>query len=112
NTEASVETVTVSLDADETQSLLQEVPSAYRTQINDVLLTALAQALRSVTGSSQFMVDLEGHGREAIFDDVDVSRTVGWFTTLFPVWLELETEAAGPGAALRAIKEQLRAVPN
>jgi len=111
NSEASVKTVSLSLSAQETRSLLQEVPSVYRTQINDILLTALAQALRRSTGDSALIVDLEGHGREAIFNDVDVSRTVGWFTTIFPVLLELE-EGAGPGAALRSIKEQLRAVPN
>ena len=56
------------------------------------------------------LVDLEGHGREALFDDVDVSRTVGWFTSLFPVGLEV-AEGAHPGEALKAVKEQLRRVP-
>ena len=111
NTEASTQSVSVSLTEVETQSLLQEVPSVYRTQINDVLLTALVQALRGSTGDAALIVNLEGHGREAIFDDVDVSRTVGWFTTIFPVLLELKEDAA-PGAALRSIKEQLRAIPN
>jgi non-ribosomal peptide synthase protein (TIGR01720 family) len=111
NTEASARTVAVSLSAEETRALLQEVPAAYRTQINDVLLTALAQALSLSTGEHGLIVDLEGHGREAIFETVDVSRTVGWFTTIFPVLLKLE-KTAGPGEALREIKEQLRAVPN
>jgi len=111
NTEASARSVTVSLTVEETQALLQEVPAAYRTEINDALLTALAQTLARWTGSRTVLIDLEGHGREDIFDDVDLSRTVGWFTALFPVRLNLEG-ADGPGEALKAVKEQLRRVPN
>ena len=111
NTQASRETVSVSLSAEETESLLQEVPAAYRTQINDVLLTALAQALAPWTGARSVAVDLEGHGREPIFEDIDLSRTVGWFTTIFPVYLQLEDGDDDPGRHLKSIKEQLRAVP-
>ena len=50
-----------------------------------------------------------GHGREELFDDVDLSRTVGWFTTLFPVCLTPDQD--GPGAAIKSVKEQLRQVP-
>lgn len=57
------------------------------------------------------MVDLEGHGREAIANNIDLSRTVGWFTTIFPVLLTLEG-ISHPGEALKAVKEQLRNVPN
>jgi len=110
NTVASACTVSVALNIAETRALLQDVPRAYRTQINDVLLTALAQALAQWIGGNTLLVDLEGHGREAIFDDLDLSRTLGWFTTVFPVILELKG-AAGPGASLKAIKEQLRRVP-
>jgi non-ribosomal peptide synthase protein (TIGR01720 family) len=101
----------VELSRDETQALLQEVPKAYQTQINEVLLTALVQAFASWTGVPALLLDLEGHGREALFDDVDLSRTVGWFTTIFPVWLEL---AAGmpPEEALKSVKEQLRRIPS
>jgi non-ribosomal peptide synthase protein (TIGR01720 family) len=55
-------------------------------------------------------VDLEGHGRENLFDDVDVSRTVGWFTTQFPLLLE-QPEANNPGKTLEAVKKTLAAVP-
>jgi len=82
NTVASTQQVSTSLSVEETQALLQEVPKAYNTQINDVLLTALVQALLNGRAIA-LPVDLEGHGREEIFDDVDVSRTVGWFTTCF-----------------------------
>jgi non-ribosomal peptide synthase protein (TIGR01720 family) len=78
----------------------------YRTQINDVLLTVLALTLSEWTGRRQVLVELEGHGREEIFDDVDLSRTVGWFTTTAPVLLQVP-ESGEPVASLRAVKQQL-----
>ncbi|HSK75700.1 MAG TPA: non-ribosomal peptide synthase/polyketide synthase [Thermoanaerobaculia bacterium] len=110
NLQASARTVSVSLDPEETRALLQEVPAAYRTQINDVLLAALAETFAAWTGEPSLVVDLEAHGREELFPDVDLTRTVGWFTTQFPVRLSLPSPAA-PGAALKRIKEELRAVP-
>jgi non-ribosomal peptide synthase protein (TIGR01720 family) len=70
----------------------------------------LAQAFAWWTGDSSLLIDVEGHGREAIIETVDVSRTIGWFTTIFPVRLDLAPDA-NPGEALRSIKEQLRRVP-
>ena len=102
--------VSVSLSKEKTRALLQDVPSAYNTQINDVLLTALVQSFAQWTGENSLLVDLEGHGREDLFVDVDLSRTVGWFTTLFPVHLNLES-VDRPGEALKSIKEQLRRIP-
>jgi amino acid adenylation domain-containing protein/non-ribosomal peptide synthase protein (TIGR01720 family) len=111
NTSASAATVTVALDPRETLVLLMEAPAAYRTQINEVLVTALAQTLSQWTKSRALLLDLEGHGREEIFTDVDLTRTVGWFTTIFPVSVELE-ESAGVITSLRQVKDQLRAIPN
>jgi amino acid adenylation domain-containing protein/non-ribosomal peptide synthase protein (TIGR01720 family) len=111
NNEALSRTVSVSLGPAETQALLQEVPRAYNTQINDALLAALVQAFAQWTGARDLLVDLEGHGREQLFEDVDLSRTVGWFTTIFPVYLSFDT-ASDPGHTLKAVKEQLRCVPN
>jgi amino acid adenylation domain-containing protein/non-ribosomal peptide synthase protein (TIGR01720 family) len=102
-------------DRDATRALLEEAPGAYRTRINDLLLAALALAWRDLSGQPELLVDLEGHGRAALFDDLDLSRTVGWFTTVYPVALRLPRapgDAAEPGAAIKAVKEQLRAVPN
>ncbi len=93
-----------------TRALLNEAPEAYRTQVNDLLLAALVRAFAAWTGEGALLVDLEGHGREEIFPGVDLSRTVGWFTTLFPVALELPP-GAGPREAIQAVKESLRAVP-
>jgi amino acid adenylation domain-containing protein/non-ribosomal peptide synthase protein (TIGR01720 family) len=110
NAIASTRSVTLALDPDDTRALLQEVPSVYRTQINDVLLAALGRVLARWTGHQRVLVDLEGHGREELLDGVDLSRTVGWFTTMFPVALDM-TGDPGWGATLRSVKEQLRAVP-
>ncbi|WP_410640976.1 non-ribosomal peptide synthase/polyketide synthase [Amycolatopsis sp. lyj-346] len=109
NTVASTRTVTTRLDAELTRALLQDVPGVYRTQVNDVLLAALGGALRRWSGAGRVLVDLEGHGREDLFDGVDLSRTVGWFTSMFPVALD----AAGSDIAtlLKSVKEQLRAIP-
>ncbi len=102
-------TVSFELGADETSDLLQTLPSVYHNRIDDALLSALVRALAGWTGSPRLRVDLEGHGREPIFGDIDVSRTVGWFTSLYPV--VLEGGDAGAGEALVSAKERLRAVP-
>ncbi len=110
NTTEHERTVEVRLGGAETKALLQQVPSVYRTQINDVLVSALGRTLADWTGSDRLVIGLEGHGREEIFDDVDLSRTVGWFTTHFPVALDLPGGHAW-GETLKSVKEQLRAVP-
>ncbi|MBD2309017.1 amino acid adenylation domain-containing protein [Chroococcidiopsis sp. FACHB-1243] len=111
NTVASERNVAIALSLEQTQALLQEVPQAYNTQINDVLLAALVQAFFQWTGRRSLLVSLESHGREEIFADLDLSRTVGWFTSIFPVLLNLG-KSSHSGEALKAIKEQLRAIPN
>ena len=111
NTVGNTNSVSMKLSVEETIALLQEVPSAYNTQINDVLLTALVQCLTEWIGESSILIDLEGHGREQLFADVDLSRTVGWFTSLFPVRLQ-KLANNHPGENLKSIKEQLRAIPN
>jgi amino acid adenylation domain-containing protein/non-ribosomal peptide synthase protein (TIGR01720 family) len=113
NIEGKAKKVTVALDVDETRALLQSVPAVYNTQINDVLLTALARAWTKWTGSRMLYTNLEGHGRENLFEDADVSRTVGWFTSIFPVRLELNDSGENwkPGEALKSVKEQMRRIP-
>ncbi|NMX77852.1 non-ribosomal peptide synthetase [Pseudomonas sp. WS 5532] len=103
------ETVSVRLGADHTRQLLQQAPSAYRTQVNDLLLTALARVLCRWTGHASTLIQLEGHGRETLFDEIDLTRSVGWFTSAYPLRL---TPQAGQGDSIKAIKEQLRGVPH
>ena len=105
------QTVSVHLDAERTRQLLQQAPSAYRTQVNDLLLSALARVLCRWTGQPSALVQLEGHGRETLFDDIDLSRTVGWFTSAYPVRLTPLPDQE-QGASIKAIKEQLRNVPH
>ncbi|WP_446189244.1 amino acid adenylation domain-containing protein, partial [Herbaspirillum huttiense] len=96
------------LDKERTNALLRRVPAAYRTRINDVLLTALVRALCGWSGLSEIQVDIEGHGREDGTGQLDLSRSVGWFTSVFPLRL---SGAGTPQQALKRIKESLRAVP-
>ncbi|MFI2352996.1 non-ribosomal peptide synthase/polyketide synthase, partial [Streptomyces sp. NPDC019443] len=110
NSVASARDVVTALGAEQTERLLREVPSAFRTQINDVLLTALGMVLAPWARVPSVVVDLEGHGREDVGADVDVSRTVGWFTSVYPVALTGARDG-DLGAALRRTKEYLRAVP-
>ena len=98
------------LTVEETETLLQVLPRVHQTQINDVLLAALVLAFHRWGGQNSLAVDLEGHGREALFEDVDLSQTVGWFTTIFPV--RLQVSAGGPRDTLIATRDMLRRVPN
>ncbi len=108
-TVASTRTVSVRLSEDETEVLLHRAPGALRARVSDVLLAALAHALSGWTGRDEVVIDLEGHGREDLFDDVDLSRTVGWFTTLYPVAITVTDQDWGK--LVKSVRRQLRAVP-
>ncbi|MHB8270108.1 amino acid adenylation domain-containing protein [Bradyrhizobium sp.] len=101
----------VKLDEMRTRTLLQALPRAYGTQINDVLLTALVCAIEDWTGQTALLVDLDAHGREELFDDVNLSRTIGWFTTVYPLLLKVQPNEV-PSARLRSVAEQLQQVPD
>jgi non-ribosomal peptide synthase protein (TIGR01720 family) len=104
--------VSVALGAEDTEALLRCAPTAYRTRINDVLLAALAWALARWTGRERVAVEVEGHGREEILDGVDLSRTVGWFTTMFPVALDVPASGEPDWRALiKSVRRQVLAVP-
>jgi amino acid adenylation domain-containing protein/non-ribosomal peptide synthase protein (TIGR01720 family) len=113
NTEADARTISVSLSQPETQALLQAIPRIYHTRIDEVLLTALLYTWQQWTGTSQLLLDMESHGREAPDPEIDLSRSIGWFTALFPLCLTAEKTACeqGPGEILPAVKEQVRAIP-
>ena len=96
NLESSAQTVSARLEVEETEALLQRVLATQRAQINDVLLTSLVRGLQDWTARDSFVVEIEGHGREDIFEGIDLSRTVGWFTTIFPVCIELEPVSKTP----------------
>nr|WP_260697089.1 non-ribosomal peptide synthetase [Streptomyces sp. 130] len=121
----TVERVHVSVPAEVTRTLLTALPAAFHGGVDDGLLTALALALaqwraRRGVGETSALIRLEGHGREeGLVPGADLSRTVGWFTSMYPVRLDvagcdLGEALAGGGAAgraVKAVKEQLRSVP-
>ncbi|MDX1696252.1 MAG: amino acid adenylation domain-containing protein, partial [Ketobacteraceae bacterium] len=109
NTVASVEVVETALPAELTRALLTRAPTCYRTEINELLLSALALTLAEWSEHNNVLLDLEGHGREHVADSIDVSRTVGWFTSIFP--LILQVEQSDLGEVIKSVKEQMRAVP-
>ncbi|MHB2147695.1 amino acid adenylation domain-containing protein [Calditrichota bacterium LG25] len=100
-----------SLSKKQTEALLKDVPPVYKTEINDILLTALVKAFARWNGRRSMLLNMEGHGRENIVPGVDHSRTIGWFTSLYPVYLNLE-RTSEPGEAIKTIKEQIRQIPN
>ncbi|MDI9969195.1 condensation domain-containing protein, partial [Rhodococcus ruber] len=121
DTLATVARVQVEVPASVTEALLTTVPERFRAGVDDVLLTALALTVRRACGGGPVPVDREGHGREEqVVPGADLSRTVGWFTTLYPVRLDVSAvdlaEAfaggAAAGAALKLVKEQLREIPD
>ncbi len=120
NREGRTRAVEVHLTAAETRALLHGAPAAPGARAQDLLLATLAAAFRPWTGRSSLLVELEGHGREPLWDDVDTARTVGWFTTHFPVRLNLPPGADGDaemgdtelGDVVEAVAATLRAVPH
>jgi non-ribosomal peptide synthase protein (TIGR01720 family) len=111
NTKDSMTFFTRDLDPATLRGLLQEVVPAYQTQIQVVLLAALALAVNRWCGGHRLVINLEGHGREDIGGEVNIARTVGWFTLYYPLLLDLG-EPGDLGDALRAVRDQLQAVPN
>ncbi|MFE7610155.1 amino acid adenylation domain-containing protein [Streptomyces celluloflavus] len=106
----SARTVRVELPAEETEALLRRAPAAYRTGVETLLAAACARSLARWSGHHRTHLAMEGHGREDIFPDVDLTRTVGWFTSLYPVALSVGPDD-GWDTTLPSVKEQLRAVP-
>lgn len=109
NTRRQSRSETFGLTRHETKRLLHEVHTAFNTRINDILLTALLLAMSRKFGVSSIRLDLEGHGREDVGGGIDISRTVGWFTSIYPVVL---AKGGSLTETIKAVKETLRAVPN
>jgi amino acid adenylation domain-containing protein/non-ribosomal peptide synthase protein (TIGR01720 family) len=111
NLYGSIERVSAQLDAETTSALVSRANRAYTTSVEDLLLVALARALRRHWSLDRTLISLEGHGRHSLLEDLDLSRTVGWFTSLYPFHLELGDED-GIGEQIRFLKERLRQVPS
>ncbi|HEX9981849.1 MAG TPA: amino acid adenylation domain-containing protein, partial [Thermoanaerobaculia bacterium] len=100
----------VRLTAAETQALLQRCAPVYRTTVNELLLSGVYLGMRRWTESAGLRIALEGHGREALFEQLDTTQTVGWFTTVFP--LTLHSASDDVDDVIKSVKEQYRALPN
>ncbi|MCW2627549.1 amino acid adenylation domain-containing protein, partial [Mycobacterium sp.] len=125
DTAVQARTLRLALPAEVTEPLLTTVPSAFHARVNDVLLTGLALAAggwrrrRGGRGTS-VLLDLEAHGREEILPGTDLSRTAGWFTSIYPVrldpgpadWAEIRSGGEAVGTAIKKVKEQLRDIPD
>jgi non-ribosomal peptide synthase protein (TIGR01720 family) len=109
NTLESEAMVTGGLSPDETQALLQLVPKAFTSRVEEALLAALAEALCAWTDGKTICIEMEGHGREHIVGEVDLSATLGWFTTLYPVLLRKTDGDVVQG--LRYVTAQMRQMP-
>ena len=111
NTVGSRRAVRVALDEGETRDLLTRAGEAYRTRIQEVLVCALSEALSEWTGNDRVKIEIEGHGREDIASGIDVTRTIGWFTSVYPLIIDFDRKS-GSGEKLKSVKEQMRRVPN
>jgi hypothetical protein len=110
NSESSVKTVACKLTTAQTQIFLTKANKAYRTQPQELLLAALTKTLGNITQKSNLQIMMEGHGREELSSDLDITRTLGWFTTLYPLSLELP-DINLESEIIKTVKEKLRAVP-
>ncbi|PFY16403.1 non-ribosomal peptide synthetase [Bacillus toyonensis] len=111
NTQNNKASIYVEISPGHTQQLLKHVHRAYNTEVNDILLTALGLAMRDWLGENQIVLNLEAHGREEILSHVNISRTVGWFTSQCPVILNLDN-ADNLSQLIKGTKEDLRRIPN
>ena len=108
---ASSSTINGHLNFDETIDLLTKANKVYGTEPRELLIAALALTISNLTAKETILIELEGHGREEIYGDLEISRTIGWFTTLYPVALQVVGKL-DLSSQLKSLKEQLRKVPN
>ena len=107
---ASERTITASVPLDTTDHLVREAPGILRCKVDDILLAALAHVITEWTQRKEIVIEKEGHGRIDLFDDVDLSCTVGWFTTLYPLAIELPTSEAWRDI-VKSVKRQTNRTP-
>ncbi|MCY9011319.1 amino acid adenylation domain-containing protein [Bacillus inaquosorum] len=117
NTFKDTEVIDFNLSRHHTELLLTAANKAYSTEMNDIFLTALGLALQQWTGYDQFKISMEGHGRESYLEDIDISRTVGWFTSIYPVWLDMshsdhKNKDERLGHLIKQTKDMLHRIPH
>ena len=107
----SYRTIDFNLSQALSNKAIKEVPRAYQTEINDILVAALGLSLHGWSTSPEMVLHMEGHGREDIIEGVNIQRTVGWFTSLFPVVMDV-SGTDDLGQYLKETKERLRKIPH
>ncbi|OOM73736.1 gramicidin S synthase 2 [Clostridium puniceum] len=105
------QSISISFSKEETERLLRKTSAAYNTQINDILLCSLGLAVKEWSRNDKVLISLEGHGREEILKDVSIDRTIGWFTSMYPVILDM-TYSEDISYSIQYTKETLRHIPN
>ncbi len=107
---ASSETVSFQLNQADTSQFVIDAHYAYRTDAQELMLAALAETLFACFPAESVVIELEGHGREPMDESIDISRTVGWFTTMYPV--RLTNSGGSLSDVIKLSKEKLRNIPN
>lgn len=103
--------LSISFSKNETKKLQNETTNAYKTEVNELLLTALSMTMNQFLSTDKVLVDIEGHGREIQDLDIDISRTIGWFTSIYPIMLEYDKEK-DLGNMIKLIKDHIRRIPD
>lgn len=96
----------------ETKALMQEVPKYFGTQLTEIVLSALALSLKKFTHQEGVVIDIEHHGRVPFHEEIDLSRTVGWFTNIYPLYFDLSNNVGPDADLLKKVKNTMREVPN
>ncbi|MBD1379485.1 non-ribosomal peptide synthetase [Metabacillus arenae] len=111
-TEASSEKIECLLGKEDTKSLLREVPKYYGTQVNELVLSAIILSLKQFSKDDNVLIDIETHGRKPLNNELDLSRTVGWFTSIHPLYFNIPDLNSPNGDLLKYVKNTMREVPN
>ncbi len=110
NLEKTASIISRQFPSEKTEKIIKDVTKNLNTEVKEILISSLIRAYSRISGKRVIPLTMEGHGREDIFDDVDISRTIGWFTSLFPIVFDLG-ESISPSESLKNIKQTLRSIP-
>lgn len=111
-TEGSRKTFELALDKEASFNLLKEVPKYYGTKIHETILSAVVLSLKTFTKDHGVQIDMESHGRNPIHESLDLSRTVGWFTSIYPLYFNESKLISADGELLKYVKNTVRELPS
>jgi amino acid adenylation domain-containing protein/non-ribosomal peptide synthase protein (TIGR01720 family) len=95
----------------DTSKLIKETHNAYNTKIDDILLAGLCLSVKEWSNNDKVLISVEGHGREEILENINVNRTIGWFTSEYPILFNLE-QTGNLSEVIKCVKETNRSIPN